>query len=148
MLTRQGKPAYGSRSLAEQLARKREERRDDEGRCIEESDGAGGPCGSHFIEFVTADDRVHGFACSQLMNYTLEQIADAEHKADAPPNRLQLFFSTHDVTVTGWRLRVFLRSLRDGKVAAVKTGHSRYADLRRDAPFVAEIKIAQVKADS
>ena len=87
---------------------------------------------------------INGNAYSQLMNYTLEQIADAEHKADAPPDRLQLFFSTHDVTLSGWRLRDFLRLLRDGKVAAVKTGHSRYADLRRDAPFVAEITVAAV----
>src|SRR5215207_7800941 len=113
-LTREGKPVYSS-PLVEQLARKREDRRDDEGRCIEESSG------SSFIEFVTADDRVHGFACSQLMNYTLEKISDNE-KADAPQDRVQLLFSTHDVTVTGWRLRVFLRSLREGKVAAVKTG--------------------------
>ena len=144
MLTRQGKPAYGSSPLAEQLARKREDRRDDEGRCIEESTG------SSFIEFVTADDRVHGFAYSQLMNYTLEGIAEPEHKAqdvNRPQDRLQLFFSTHDVTLSGWRLRDFLRLLRDGKVAAVKTGNVRYADLRRDAPFVAEIKIAQVKAE-
>lgn len=141
MLTRQGKPAYGSSRLAEQLARKREDRRDDEGRCIEESSG------SSFIEFVTADDRVHGFAYSQLMNYTLEQIAESERKADAPQDRLQLFFSTHDVTLTGWRLRDFLRLLRDGKVAAVKTGNARYANLRNDLPFVAEIKIAQVKTD-
>ena len=77
----------------------------------------------------------------------MERIPDSEHKADAPQDRVQLLFSTHDVTVTGWRLRVFLRSLREGKVAAVKTGHSRYAQLRHDAPFVAEIKIAQVKAD-
>jgi hypothetical protein len=34
-----------------------------------------------------------------------------------------------------------------GKVAAVKTGHPRYADLRRDLPYVTEIKIAQVKTD-
>ena len=45
--------------------------------------------------------------------------------------RLQLFFSTHDVTLSGWRLRDFLRLLRDGKVAAVKTGP---APLRRSAP--------------
>ena len=139
MITRQGKPAYGPGSLSDQLARKREERRDDEGRCIEEGDG------SSFIEFVTADDRVHGFACSQLMNYTLEKISESEHKADAPQDRLQLFFSTHDVTLTGWRLRDFLRLLREGKVAAVKTGEARYANLRNDLPFVSEIKIAPVK---
>jgi hypothetical protein len=88
---------------AEQLARKREDRRDDESRCIEESHGNGGPCGEHFIEFVTADVRVHGFARSQLMSYTLEQIVESERKADAPQDRLQLFFSTHDVTLSGWR---------------------------------------------
>ena len=140
MLKRPGSSAYGSGSLADQLARKREERRDDEGRCIEEGEGAS------FIEFVTADDRVHGFAYSQLMNYTLENISESEHKADAPQDRVQLFFSTHDVTLSGWRLRDFLRLLRDGKVAVVKTGHARYANLRNDLPFVAEIKIAQVKA--
>jgi hypothetical protein len=109
--------------------------------CIDESSH------SSFIEFVTPDDRVHGFAYSQPMNYTLERIAENEPKADAPPDRLQLFFSTHDVTLTGWRLRDFLRLLRDGKVAAVKTGNARYANLRRDAPYVIEIKIAQVKTE-
>ena len=84
-------------------------------------------------------------ACSQLMNHALEWIPESEHKADAPQDRIQLFFSTHHVTLSGWRLRDFLRSLRDGKVAAVKTGHPRYANLRNDLPFVAEIKIAQVK---
>ena len=79
------------------------------------------------------------------MNYTLERIPESEHKADAPQDRVQLFFSTHDVTLSGWRLRDFLRSLREGKVAAVKTGHPRYVNLRQDAPFVAEIKIAPVK---
>ena len=57
----------------------------------------------------------------------------------------QLFFSTHDVIISGWRLRVFLRSFREGKVAAVKTGNTRYVNLCHDAPFVAEIKIAPVK---
>lgn len=133
-----GKSVY-SNSLADQLARKREERRDDEGHYIEEGQGAS------FIEFVTADDRVHGFAYSQLMNYTLEKIPESEHKADVPQDRVQLFFSTHDVTLTGWRLRDFLRLLRDGKVAAVKTCNARYSNLRSNAPFVAEIKIAPAK---
>ncbi|MGN6451409.1 MAG: hypothetical protein ACTHLK_22995 [Brucella intermedia] len=61
-------------------------------------------------------------------------------------DRLQLFFSTHDVTLSGWRLRDFLRLLRDGKVAA-KTGHARYANLLNDLLFVAEIKFAQIKTD-
>jgi hypothetical protein len=79
------------------------------------------------------------------MNYTLEKISENELKTDAPQDRLQLFFSTHDVTLSGWKLRDFLRLLRDGKVAAVKTGNPRYANLNNTLPFVAEIKIAQVK---
>jgi len=130
-----------SDSLTDQLARRREERRNDEGRCVEESSD------STFIEFVTADDRVHGFAYSQLMNYTLERIAESEQKTDTPQDRLQIFFSTHDVTLSGWRLRDLLRLLRDGKIAAVKTGHARYASLHGDLPFVGEIKITQVKSD-
>ena len=126
-------------SLSEQLARKREERRDDEGRCTEEGESA-----SSFIEFVTADDRVHGFAYSQLMNYRLEKIPDLEHKSDAPQDRLQLFFSTHDVTLTGWRLREFLRLLREGRVAAVRTGDPRYANLRKNPPFVVSITVEAV----
>ncbi|MDB6029538.1 MAG: hypothetical protein JWM68_5761 [Verrucomicrobiales bacterium] len=64
-----------------------------------------------------------------------------------PHGRLQLLFSTHDVTLTCWRRRDFLRLLQDGKTAAIKTDHARYANLRHDLPFVAEIKIAQVKAE-
>ena len=63
------------------------------------------------------------------------------------PGLSPVVFSTHDVTLSGWRLRDFLRLLRDGKVAAVKTGNTRYADLRNDLPFVSEIKIAPVKTD-
>lgn len=79
------------------------------------------------------------------MNYTLERITENEHKTDAPQDRLQLFFSTHDVTLTGWRLREFLRLFRESKVGAVRTANARYANLRPDAPFVAEIKITPVK---
>ena len=139
-LTREGKSAYSSESLAEQLARRREERRDEEGRCTEESSG-----GSTFIEFATADDRVHGFAYAQLINYRLEKIAENEHKTDAPLDQLELFFPTHDVTVTGWRLRELLRSLRSGKLAAVKTGPARYAHLRKELPYVAEINVVPAK---
>ena len=72
-------------------------------------------------------------------------MTENEHKADAPQDRLQLFFSTHDVTLAGWRLREFLRLFRESKVGAVRTANARYLNLRPDAPFVAEIKIAAVK---
>ena len=47
-----------------------------------------------------------------------------------------------------WRLRDFLRLLRDVKVTAVKTGPARYANLRNDLPFVAEIKITKLVAEN
>jgi hypothetical protein len=40
------------------------------------------------------------------------------------------------VTLAGWRLRDFPRLFRDGDVAAVKTGDSRYANVRNDLPYV------------
>ena len=39
------------------------------------------------------------------MGYTLERVPESEFKGEAPEDRLLLFFSTHDVTLTGWRLR-------------------------------------------
>lgn len=112
----------------DQLVRNRDERRDDEARCIEECDDA------TFIEFVTTDDGVRGFVYSQLMNYTLERMTGNEHKIDAPQDRLQLFFSTHDVTLTGWRLREFLRLFRENKIGAVRTANARYLNLRPSSP--------------
>jgi len=82
------------------------------------------------------------------MNYTLERIAASASRdrgTDAPEDRLQLFFSTHDVTLSGWRLRDFLRLLREGKVAAVKTGNARYANLRNDLPYVLKIRVEAAK---
>lgn len=80
------------------------------------------------------------------MNFALEQIADSEFRncgTGVPQDRLQLFFSTHDVTLSRWRLRDFPRLFRVGDVSAVKTGDARYANL----PYVAEIKISQVRRE-
>jgi len=78
---------------------------------------------------------------------TRRRIAESEHKTDAPQERLQIFFSTHDVTLTGWRLRDLLRLLRDGKIAAVKTGHARYANLDQNNAFVASIIVTPINKE-
>ena len=131
MITRGGKPAYQTLSEEESKA---------EGQCVrEDHDGA------TFMEFVTEDDRAHGFPCSQLMGYTLERVPESEFKGESPEDRLHLFFSTHDVTLTGWRLRPVVNMVRQGKLASVRALDTRYSQVNPKSPFIARIKIAPVK---
>jgi hypothetical protein len=131
MITRGGKPAYQTLSEEESKA---------EGQCVrEDHDGA------TFMEFVTEDDRAHGFPYSQLMGYTLERVPESEFKGEAPEDRLHLFFSTHDVTLTGWRLRPLVNLVRQGTLASVRALDTRYAQVNTKQPFIARIKIAPVK---
>ncbi len=131
MITRGGKPAYQTLSEEESKA---------EGQCVKEDHD-----GATFMEFVTEDDRAHGFPYSQLMGYTLERVPESEHQSDAPEDRLHLFFSTHDVTLTGWRLRPVVNMLRQGTLASVRSLDTRYAQVNTKSPFIARIKIAPVK---
>jgi hypothetical protein len=68
-----------------------------------------------------------------------ESVADGDQSLAAEPG-----FSTHDVTLTGWRLREFLRLLREGKVAAARTGDPRYANLRKNSPLLVSITVEPV----
>ena len=131
MITRGGKPAYQTLSEEESKA---------EGQCVKEDHD-----GATFMEFVTEDDRAHGFPCSQLMGYTLERVPESEHQSDAPEDRLHLFFSTHDVTLTGWRLRPLVNMVRQGTLASVRSLDTRYSQVNTKQPFIARIKIAPVK---
>jgi hypothetical protein len=128
---RGGKPAYQTLSEEESKA---------EGQCVKEDHD-----GATFMEFVTEDDRAHGFPCSQLMGYTLERVPESEFKGEAPEDRLHLFFSTHDVTLTGWRLRPVVNMVRAGTLASVRSLDTRYSQVNTKSPFIARIKIAQVK---
>jgi hypothetical protein len=131
MITRGGKPAYQTLSEEESKA---------EGQCVKEDHD-----GATFMEFVTEDDRAHGFPYSQLMGYTLERVPESEFKGEAPEDRLHLFFSTHDVTLTGWRLRPLVNLVRQGTLASVRALDTRYAQVNTKQPFIARIKIAPVK---
>jgi hypothetical protein len=101
--------------------------------------------GATFMEFLTEDDRAHGFPCSQLMGYTLERVPESEHQSDAPEDRLHLFFATHDVTLTGWRLRPLVNLVRQGKLSSVRSLDIRYSQVNQKSPFIARIKITPVK---
>jgi hypothetical protein len=131
MITRGGKPAYQTLSEEESKA---------EGQCVKEDHD-----GATFMEFVTEDDRAHGFPYSQLMGYTLERVPESEFKGEAPEDRLHLFFSTHDVTLTGWRLRPVVNMVRAGTLANVRSLDTRYSQVNTKSPFVARIKITPVK---
>jgi len=82
---------------------------------------------------------------SQLMGYTLERVPESEFKGEAPEDRLHLFFSTHDVTLTGWRLRPLVNLVRQGKLSSVRALDTRYSQVNQKSPFIARIKIAPVK---
>ena len=131
MLKREGKQMYPPLTEEESVR---------EGQCVKEDHD-----GATFIEFVTEDDRAHGFPCSQLMGYTLERVPESEHESNAPEDRLHLFFSTHDVTLTGWRLRPLVNMVRQGTLASARSLDSRYAQFNQKSPFITRIKITPVK---
>ena len=91
------------------------------------------------------EGRRRGFHASQLIEYTLESNPDAKDDKDAPSDKLTFAFSTADVVVLGWRLDRLADRLSENKLAAVGILPKRYAELDRNKPFVASIKIEPVK---
>ena len=90
------------------------------------------------------EGRRRGFHASQLIEYTLESNPDAKDDKDAPAQKLSLAFSTADVVILGWRLDRVTDYLHKNQLAAVGTLPKRYAELDRNKPFVASIKIEPV----
>jgi len=97
------------------------------------------------IEFHLTEHKRRGFHTSQLMDYTLEPNTDAEDdnggRAQAPPQKLSLAFSTADVVVLGWRLGTLADKLRENDLATVHVLPKRFGELDRNKPFVADIQI-------
>ena len=89
-----------------------------------------------------------GFHSSQLIEFTLEPNPDAKDdnggRAQAPPQKLTLAFSTADVVVLGWRLGLLADKLRENDLAIVRALPKRYAELEPNKPFVASISITPV----
>ena len=98
------------------------------------------------LDFLARDGRIHGFPYSQLVNYLLDPNPDVQRGKDAPPDRLSLEFSTHDVVVTGWRLNALRPLLHSARIAALCAADPRYANVSRNKPFIAEITVKPVNA--
>jgi hypothetical protein len=100
------------------------------------------------IEFHLSEDKRRGFHTSQLIEYTLEPNPDAgddhDGRAQAPPQKLALAFSTADVVLLGWRLGLLADKLQENDLAAVRALAKRYAEVDRHIPFVASITITPI----
>jgi hypothetical protein len=103
---------------------------------------------SLMIDCITRDERVHGFPYSQLINYVLESNPTFQSNRDAPPERLTIGFSSHDVVVLGWRMRGLTTLLHDAKAGTIRTIDGRYGNLNQVEPFIAEIIVTPIKGIS
>jgi hypothetical protein len=111
----------------------------EEPRCIEESE-----LPLLMLDFLTRDGRIFGFSYSQLTNYQLVPNPTLERRSDAPPERLTLLFSTHDVILTGWRLHALRPLLHSARLAALRAADPRYAQMIRNKPFIEEINVQPI----
>ena len=111
----------------------------EEPRCIEESEHP-----LLMLDFLTRDGRIHGFPYSQLTNYQLDPNPALERRSDAPPERLTLLFSMHDVVLTGWRLHALRPLLHSARLAALRAADPRYAHVARNKPFIEEINVQPI----
>ena len=96
------------------------------------------------IEFHLDEHRRRGFSTSQLIGYSLDPKPDAENDKNAPPQKLELIFSTADVVVLGWRLGFLADKLGENTLTAVAIFPKRYAEQDRSVVFVSDITITPI----
>jgi hypothetical protein len=99
---------------------------------------------SLFLEAVTRQGRVHGFPLAQLVHYLLEANPELENDSKAPPERLLLWFSSHDLILTGWHLDHLRQLLRKGQSFTVTASDPRYLNLKPKECFVADVNVLNV----
>ena len=102
--------------------------------------------GAFFLECATRDGRVYGFPYSHLSNYLLEPNPALEDASDAPPERLSLWFPTHQVLILGSHLSQACDLIRAGSGVTFKPLDSRYANLKPKECFVSSIIIIPAAA--
>ena len=100
------------------------------------------------IDFFTGDKRVYGFPYHHLIHYVLDANPNLDRDRDAPPERITLWFSSHDVVVLGWRLQGLLQFFHDAKITTIRSIDARYANLGDVMPFIAEIIVTPAKGAS
>jgi len=96
------------------------------------------------LDFFARDGRIHGFPYSLLTNYQFDPNPALERRSEAPPERLTLLFSTHDVILTGWRLHALRPLLHSARLAGLRAADTRYTHIARNKPFIAEITVQPV----
>lgn len=99
---------------------------------------------SNFFRFIPHDGRELDFSMTHLLGMTLESNSDFKLGGDAPPERLILSFSGHDVVIVGWRLRAVRKLLASGDRIVVRARDARYATVSGDEPFVSEIRVVEI----
>ena len=97
------------------------------------------------INFFMRDGRVYGFTYSNLINYLMDANPDVELDRDAPPDRLTLAFSSHDVVALGWRLQGLFQFFTDATISSLRAFDVRYAEFGDSMPFVADIIVTPIK---
>ena len=101
------------------------------------------------IEFRLDEHRRHGFQTSQLIDYTLEPSPDAEAdnggRAQAPPQKLVVAFSTADVVVLGWQLERLADLLRKNDLATVHILPKPSGEVNPLKSFIASIEITPIE---
>lgn len=100
---------------------------------------------STFLEFHPDPVHTFGFAVAQLINYTTEPLP--AERGLPPMHRLNLAFSTADVTITGWRLTHIADALRTGQGGTILTlpASLRYEKMETSAAAVVAIVVAPIK---
>jgi hypothetical protein len=88
-----------------------------------------------------------GFAVSQLLQYKFDTDPPKQNSEPAPPERLELGFSTADVIVRGARLGFLAELVASHNLAALSVvavdGQSRYSNLHPAEPWVATISVVR-----
>lgn len=97
--------------------------------------------GSFFIECLSSDNLLHGFPYAHLLNYRIEANPELERSPSAPPERLSLWFSTHQVLILGWHLDSLRYYLRKGAGITLKPLDPRYQNLQPKECFISEVTV-------
>lgn len=97
------------------------------------------------IDFRDATGRVYGFPYAHLLHYFLEKNPASAHDPNVPPDRMVLSFSTHDVTLLGWRLSNVLLWLGLARISSIIVRDTRFANMDKEKAYISEISVKAVE---
>lgn len=100
------------------------------------------------LNFHCRDGRIHSFPYGHLLYVVHEANPNADLQPSAPPERVCLSFSTHDVILFGWHLKSGLDLIGRGRLGSVRTLDERYRNLAKNLPFITDISICSAQTVS